>query len=892
MLESGDSKMKRWTWLALGLAIAAGADRPASAKSALQKFGFGPAYDELGKIPVLHEGRRKPLDTMAREEIKQIFGREAIRLYELRDGENVEVARWSPVAALLDWSARPEYWDDQPIILVEHTGLKRLLLADAIRAQCEGIAGKPETSAADRDALKRLAGDQEITSAKLSDFVKASQLKADDRKALEGLAAALSEEHKWLTPRELENATVTWEEQTLPFDAWFQACYKRNGQANADPTGAIKLADIERRTMEVGTRLFHYQELRDQKFPPAMVDPLRVMPRPSSPKALAFMKSTADKTRELGMRRIRELNPVQRDVMHALDAYLSEIPVSEHKDPGTDEKFDAEFAPWLRDNSSWVPLPVLLKSKVEDLEEAGYPPAQLKAFIAAFNDFENAERETPGQVPAAKGATLLAATRDLGESIQSATYPTKTAIARETFFNVFAPFYWAPWAYGTALTLLLVCLGFTAQKGTGLSTLWSSLYGLGLLVFTVGISLEVVGFYFRFMISGWGLVTNMYETVIWVALVAAVLGLAFELIYRQVFPAVAATGVALLATILAANVPLLDPDIRGIQPVLRSKFWLATHVTMEVGSYAAFALAMGLGMIAVVYYLTATYRRSPGLVELASPLAPGLPLLVVGSAGVAASYGAFGSQWAVGGMPFFYIASGMAGLGGFLTIVSLGALAGEFVSLASFREDEVLDEAAVGSAAEVPAATSVQTVTAAEGRGAVATLTKPTVAEIRARSATSRPKLDARGRAMQATAAKIKPLSNFIYRAMQVGVLMIAGGTFLGGVWADYSWGRFWGWDPKEVWALITLLVYLIPLHGRFAGWVNMFWLVMASVVCFLSVIMAWYGVNFVLGVGLHSYGFVEGGSQGVVLLTIVAVLGIPGAAAWRRWLGSRVAAA
>ena len=159
----------------------------------------------------------------------------------------------------------------------------------------------------------------------------------------------------------------------------------------------------------------------------------------------------------------------------------------------------------------------------------------------------------------------------------------------------------------------------------------------------------------------------------------------------------------------------------------------------------------------------------------------------------------------------------------------------------------------------------MQTVTVGEANGPVATLTKPTVAEIRAMAARQRPKLDARGRAMQQTAATIKPLANFIYRTMQVGVLLIAAGTILGGVWADYSWGRFWGWDPKEVWALITLLVYLIPLHGRFAGWVNTFGLVMASVVCFLSVVMAWYGVNFVLGVGLHSYGFVEGGSQGVV---------------------------
>ena len=157
----------------------------------------------------------------------------------------------------------------------------------------------------------------------------------------------------------------------------------------------------------------------------------------------------------------------------------------------------------------------------------------------------------------------------------------------------------------------------------------------------------------------------------------------------------------------------------------------------------------------------------------------------------------------------------------------------------------------------------------------MATLAKPTVAEIRATRPQRQVQLDARGLAMQRDRGQVKPLSNFIYRTMQVGVLLIAAGTILGGVWADYSWGRFWGWDPKEVWALITLLVYLIPLHGRFAGWVSTFGLVVASVVCFLSVVMAWYGVNFVLGVGLHSYGFVEGGSQGVMSMIIAGVLAL-----------------
>jgi ABC-type transport system involved in cytochrome c biogenesis permease subunit len=120
---------------------------------------------------------------------------------------------------------------------------------------------------------------------------------------------------------------------------------------------------------------------------------------------------------------------------------------------------------------------------------------------------------------------------------------------------------------------------------------------------------------------------------------------------------------------------------------------------------------------------------------------------------------------------------------------------------------------------------------------------------------------------------------------MQIGVLLVATGTILGGIWADASWGRFWGWDPKEVWALITLLVYLVPLHGRFAGWVSTFGLVVSSVVCFGSVVMAWYGVNFVLGVGLHSYGFSEGGGQGVVLSALLAVVAVALAATWRQRL-------
>jgi ABC-type transport system involved in cytochrome c biogenesis permease subunit len=103
-------------------------------------------------------------------------------------------------------------------------------------------------------------------------------------------------------------------------------------------------------------------------------------------------------------------------------------------------------------------------------------------------------------------------------------------------------------------------------------------------------------------------------------------------------------------------------------------------------------------------------------------------------------------------------------------------------------------------------------------------------------------------------------MHNYLYRSLQIGVLLLATGTILGGVWANYSWGRFWDWDPKETWALIALLGYLFLLHGRIVGWWGGFGLAVGAIIAFQSIVMAWYGVNFVLGVGLHSYGFGTGG--------------------------------
>jgi ABC-type transport system involved in cytochrome c biogenesis permease subunit len=132
-----------------------------------------------------------------------------------------------------------------------------------------------------------------------------------------------------------------------------------------------------------------------------------------------------------------------------------------------------------------------------------------------------------------------------------------------------------------------------------------------------------------------------------------------------------------------------------------------------------------------------------------------------------------------------------------------------------------------------------------------------------------------------------RQLAFFAYRAVQVGVVLLAAGTILGGVWADYSWGRFWGWDPKETWALIALLGYLALIHARFRGMVGPFGFLAGCVGAFMGVLMAWYGVNFVLGVGKHSYGFSAGGVAYVATYCCLQLAFIA-MAAWMRHLALR----
>jgi cytochrome c-type biogenesis protein CcsB len=97
--------------------------------------------------------------------------------------------------------------------------------------------------------------------------------------------------------------------------------------------------------------------------------------------------------------------------------------------------------------------------------------------------------------------------------------------------------------------------------------------------------------------------------------------------------------------------------------------------------------------------------------------------------------------------------------------------------------------------------------------------------------------------------------------ALTVGLVMLTIGNFLGGQWANESWGRYWGWDPKETWALISIMVYAFVIHARFVPALRGKWIFnIMSMFAFISILFTYYGVNFHLS-GLHSYASGEASS-------------------------------
>jgi cytochrome c-type biogenesis protein CcsB len=121
----------------------------------------------------------------------------------------------------------------------------------------------------------------------------------------------------------------------------------------------------------------------------------------------------------------------------------------------------------------------------------------------------------------------------------------------------------------------------------------------------------------------------------------------------------------------------------------------------------------------------------------------------------------------------------------------------------------------------------------------------------------------------------IDELTVINFRTLTIGLYLLTIGTFLGAVWANESWGRYWGWDPKETWSLITIIIYSIVIHSRrIPGMKDIFTFNLISLFAFSSVLMTYFGVNYYLS-GMHSYASGEAAAVPSFVYVSVIVLAL-----------------
>ncbi len=320
------------------------------------------------------------------------------------------------------------------------------------------------------------------------------------------------------------------------------------------------------------------------------------------------------------------------------------------------------------------------------------------------------------------------AARRFQEAVRSAAgdgYPPSGKLHLELIYNDLSPFFWAWILYFLAFLAFTLLAFFHPRAGNILGNIF--LCG-GFLLHTGGIAL-------RWIIGGRAPLANMYESLVFMGWAVIALGLIMGFLYRKKVFQGAASVLGLLSLVFAQNLPL-DSSINPLLPVLAHTYWLSLHVVTVMISYSAFALAMGLGHVALWVLLFHPEKKDTA-----------------------------------------------------------------------------------------------------------------------------------------------RSLARLTHKTILVGLFFLASGIVTGAVWANQSWGRYWGWDPKETWSLITFFIYLVMVHARFARWVGEFGLALFSILGFLGVLMTYYGVNFVLGTGLHSYGAAEGGLLYVSLFVALELLVVGGAA-------------
>ncbi|VTS06473.1 cytochrome c biogenesis protein [Tuwongella immobilis] len=761
-----------------------GAEQPAVATVSVPKYDYAPWH----RWAVQVDGRTKPFETACQETLRSITGRSK---FEGNDPVAV-VLMWMLTQGMGDGKEFPD-WETTPFILADHHGLRDWIYAHTKDASDKPLAAADYTDDTVAERAELLSEEQ-----RHGKFISPQDLRnspgferlLDDARALRSEDPEKAQHS--MTPEQRKAEEVA--QRLMLYDNISRNPLVKKGlRAPRDPIHLVQLdrvpgsawlsiGDIQAIERDpsvwqgmLGQRMVQSPQLYLSQEKQASLDAFQTaMEQKKGLDAIDELERDNKERIETAVREFSKANNLPPEKQEegrklllaqqaeTLDALRKRVRIAdEERYDRHDDKYrmihldylEAKYPDLYIDAMTWQAFPKERAERVtqswDNLRKA-YTTQDAEKFTAASNalfatiqavsdesliegwktrpvvaiqdaaktyEAAIAQATTPEAKSEARAAFFDAITT-AGEHPQR--YPGSSVIDLELSFNKLQPFMWA-W-----ILMLPATVAFTASYISGSRFLYAAGFGM----FFVSLGLQVYGFYARVAISGRAPVSNMYETVIFVAFMSALFAMILELVYRKGVIAIAGSLVATIALVLADQTPLtLDPKISPLVPVLRSNFWLIIHVLTIVASYAGGTLAWGLANVSLM-------------------------LLVFG-----------------------------------------------------------------------------------------------------------KPEKDT-----------LKTLSTFIYRAMQIAVLLLAAGTFLGGWWAAYSWGRFWGWDPKETWALISLICYVIPLHARYIGWVKDFGLAISAVICYAAILMCWYGVNFVLGAGLHSYGFGGGGPYAVLFAGLLNI--------------------
>jgi len=948
-----------------------------------------PAADSLdlsdwGQIPVYHNGRPMPLDTLANLAKDIICHKEKARVTldlvsyvenynpKTTDLSKTEYAdavplfpgnpssevppgtsrKWSSREILLSWLAEPEKWEVAPFIYCPHENLRKVVGVPAMNGTIRLQYVSPLQIAESESLLaymqefqdRRMAGGEDFESNDLDKLVQEllerynlyRSISFDPRMPLTFSMVTLPGSRGNLM-RQLTNA-IRMATEPNQKNGNFLDMLEAISQA---PNSELKEKCANARRAILGTVAIHetlrkeYRQHLDgavigeaggdlnlqtavkviQELQPAAAELEATMAREKN----NFFKPGVT----LSDDDLAKLRPIFRE-LHFKAAELSRLAFEMHvalyddRDgiaviPAMNASAISRNRPTEDSSQPWYSLPTVLYSN--ELMEP-YPQRQVDAVRSSWSALTSAytDRQASGRAKAvAKAQSDLAASlRTLGEGIQDerkelvekelpsqerddtllayTAYPSVDRIATEVHYNVLSPFFYS---------FLISLFGLTCYV-LAFGKIHKAMFWAGTLLMAIAMIWTVYGFSLRITITQWAPVTNMYETVLFVPFIAATLGVWFLLLpltwpgirdswrfcalpvgweatpltksQLEKMPAsgwmlggaaVTVARILLMAGVLwiLAFAPYADGG-RSIV-ALTPREWTANGLMVWFASFLCLVaavwwlprviptLVLSLGFIPWDLFTSdrldkqfkETYARhafgiaaagaasflfclawfSPVLDENFSPLQPVLRSnfwLTIHVLTIVASYGAGFLAWGLGIVAMF------------------------FYLIGRYRDPVVHVK-------------SLEKLTP-DGAQNIETQYRRPPEECAA-------------------------LAGYSYRAIQVAVLLLAAGTILGGLWADVSWGRFWGWDPKEVWALISLLVYLAVLHGRFAGWFNNFGLIAGTVIGLSMIVMSWYGVNFALpklangNVGLHSYGTGAGGLGyviGFVILNWVLLAG------------------